>query len=193
MTSKNQNTVTLTMCHVIISRHFFSCSVVNFFIHFKMLSYIIYLNEWKNCFDFLSEPFSSAVLLDFSTEELRLVVKLSPDRLFVRQIIRDPLTSHFQLEFNLSWFDNIELVVDFYHGNYLYDWIGSTVTRLKLMRAVYNQVLSLQYLAGVAVNKNQLFIPNPHLQNVVSSRPKYFLLEIFKGNFYSTPFLFSTI
>ena len=49
----------------------------------------------KNCFDFLSEPFSFSVLLDFSTEELRLVVKLSPDRLFVRKIIRDPLSSRF--------------------------------------------------------------------------------------------------
>ena len=102
------------------------------------------------------------------------MVKLSPDRLFVRQIIRDPLSSRFRLEFNLSWFDDIESLVDFYHENYLYDWMGSTVTRLKLKRAVYNRVLSLQYLAGVAVKKNHLSIPYPHFQNVVSSRPKYF-------------------
>ena len=94
------------------------------------------------------------MLLDFSTEELRLVVKLSPDRLFVRQNIRDPLSSHFQLEFNLSWFDDIESLVDFYHENYLYNWMGNTVMRLKLKRAVYDRVLSLLYLAGVAVKKN---------------------------------------
>ena len=145
-----------------------------FCIHFKMLSYIIYFQEWKNCFDFLSEPFSFAVLLDFSTEKLRLVIKLSPDRLFLRQIIRDPLSSHFRLEFNLSWFDDIESLVDFYHENYLYDWMSSTVTRLKLTRAVYNCVLSLQYLAGVALKKNLLSIPYPHLQNMGRSRPKYF-------------------
>ena len=59
------------------------------------------------------------VLLDFSTEELRLVVKLSPDRLFVRQIIRDTLPSRLHLEFNLNWFDDIESLVDFHHENYL--------------------------------------------------------------------------
>ena len=88
-----------------------------------MLSYITYLKEWKNCFDFLSEPFSFAMLLDFSTEELRLVVKLYPNRLFVRQIIRDPLYCH---------------LVDIYHETYLYGWIGSTVTRLILNEFLKN-------------------------------------------------------
>ena len=97
MTSQKQHTVTLTMCHV--CHGIFSVVAFSIFLsHFKMLRHIIYLKEWKNCFDFLSEPFSFAVLLDFSTDELRLVVKLSPDRLFVRQIITDPLSSFFLLE-----------------------------------------------------------------------------------------------
>ena len=62
--------------------------------------------------------------------------------------------------------------MDFYHENYLYDWMSSTVMRLKLKRVVYNCVLFLQYLAGVALKKNHLSIPYSHLQNVMSSRPK---------------------
>ena len=45
-------------------------------IHFKMLSYITLLIKWKTCFDFLSEPFSFAVLLDFFNRRIKTSMKI---------------------------------------------------------------------------------------------------------------------
>ena len=59
---------------------------------------IIYLKEWKNCYDFLSEQFSIIVVLDQSNQEMRLVVKMGPERLFIKQIVREPVLNRFQLE-----------------------------------------------------------------------------------------------
>ena len=43
--------------------------------------------------------------------------------------------------------------MDFYHENYLYDWMGSTVTRLKLKRAVYDHVLFSIFCGSVCEMK----------------------------------------
>ena len=64
---------------------------------------LVHTLSWKDCFDFLSEPYSFVVLFEQSTQELRLVVKLSPETLFVRQIVKDPTTDRFRLEFNLMF------------------------------------------------------------------------------------------
>ena len=113
------------------------------------------------------------MLFDQSHQELMLVVKLTPETLFMRQIVREPLSSRFRLEFNSNCFDTMDSLLDFYHENFLYDWTGSTLRRLKMKRAVYNRILSLQYFAGVALKRKQLSIPYPHLQSVISSTPKH--------------------
>ena len=46
--------------------------------------------------------------------------------------------------------------------------------KIEVEEASVKYVLSLQYLAGVAVKKILLSISYPHSQNVVCSRPKYF-------------------
>ena len=46
--------------------------------------------------------------------------------------------------------------MDFYHENYLYDWMVSTVMGLKLQRADCKCILSLQYFAGVSVKKKSI-------------------------------------
>ena len=117
----------------------------------------------KDCFDFLSEPSSFMVLYDLTTQEIKLVVKISPDILFVREIVKDPTTDGFRLEFNMSLFVDIDCLLDHYHENFMYDWSGSTVRRIKLKRAVYNHVLSLQYLAGSVLKRNQINIVYTHL------------------------------
>ena len=119
-----------------------------------MSSYIVHGKDLKDCFDFLSYPLSFIVLFDAVNQEISLVVKMGPDKLFTRQIVRQSLGNQYRLELNLSLFGSIEELVDFYHENYLYDWTGSTVTRLKLKRAVYNRVLPLEYLARVVMKRN---------------------------------------
>ena len=135
---------------------------------FKMLSCIVHAKELKDCFDFLSEPLSFIVLFDSVNQEISLVVKMDPDKLFTRQIVRETL-GQYRLELNLTCFNSKEELLDFYHENYLYDWAGSTVTRLKLKRAVYNRVLSLEYLARVVLKRNRMPIPYQHLQGSSSS------------------------
>ena len=140
---------------------------------FKMLIYIVHVKDLKDCFDFLSEPLSFIVLLEGNKEEISLVVKMGPEKLFTRQIVREPLVNQFRLELNLTCLiSSVEELVDFYHENYLYDWAGSTVTRLKLKRAVYNRVLTLEYLVRVALKRNRMAIPYDHLQ--MSSSSNYF-------------------
>ena len=134
-----------------------------------MLSCIVHVKELKDCFDFLSEPFSFIVLFDPVNQEISLVVKMGPDKLFTRQIVRENLANQYRLELNLICFGTVEELVDFYHKNYLYDWAGSMVTRLKLKRAVYNRVLSLEYLARVVLRRNRMAIPYQHLQGSSSS------------------------
>ena len=137
-----------------------------------MSSYVVHSKDLKACFDFLSEPLYFIVLLDSVNQEISLVVKISPDKLFTRQIVKENLPNQYRLELNLTCFPSLEDLLDFYHQNYLYDWAGSTVTRLKLKRAVYNQVLSLEHLARVTLKKNQMAIPYPHLEG--SSTSNYF-------------------
>ena len=134
-----------------------------------MSSCIVHAKELKDCFDFLSEPLSFIVLLDPVNEEISLVVKMGPDKLFTRQIVRESVGNQYRLELNLTCFSSVEELVDFYHENYLYDWAGSTVTRLNLKRAVYNCVLSLEYLARVVLRRNRMAIPYQHLQGSSSS------------------------
>ena len=134
-----------------------------------MSSCIVHVKELKDCFDFLSEPFSFIVLFDPVNQEISLVVKMGPDKLFTRQIVRENLANQYRLELNLTCFATVEELVDFYHENYLYDWAGSTVTRFKLKRAVYNQVLSLEHLARVVMTRNRIAIPYQHLQGSTSS------------------------
>ena len=136
---------------------------------FKMSSYIVHVKELKDCFDFFSEPLSFIMLFDLVNQEISLVVKMGPEKLFTRQILRNPLANQYRLELNLTCFSSMEELVDFYHENYLYDWAGSTVTRLKLKRAVYNRVLTLEYLARVVLKRNQMSIPYQHLQGGSSS------------------------
>ena len=104
------------------------------------------------------------MLLDQSNQEISLVVKMTPEKIFTRQIVREPVMNRYRLELNLTCFSSVEELLDFYHENYLYDWAGSTVTRLKLKRAVYNRVLTLAYLARVVLKINRLSIPYEHLQ-----------------------------
>ena len=137
-----------------------------------MLSHIVHAKELKDCFDFLSEPLSFIVLFDLANQEITLVVKMGPDKLFTRQIVRETPLNQYRLELNLTCFNSKEELLDFYHENYLYDWAGSTVTRLKLKRAVYNRVLPLEYLARVVLKRNRMPIPYQHLQDGSSS--KYF-------------------
>ena len=99
-----------------------------------MSSYLVHAKELKECFDFLSEPLSFIVLLDSVNQEISLVVKISPDKLFTRQIVRESPLNQYRLELNLTCFDSKDELLDFYHENYLYDWAGSTVMRLKLKR-----------------------------------------------------------
>ena len=112
------------------------------------------------------------MLFDSVNQEINLVVKMGPDKLFTRQIVRETSGNQYRLLLNLTCFGTLEELVDFYHENYLYDWAGSTVTRLKLKRAVYNQVLSLEYHARVVMKRNQMTIPYQHLQG--SSTSNYF-------------------
>ena len=137
-----------------------------------MSSYIVHDKELKDCFDFLSEPLSFLVLFNSVNQEISLVVKVSPDKLFTRQIVRENPMNQYRLELNLTCFTTIEELVDFYHENYLYDWASSTVTRFKLKRDVYNQVLSLEHLARVVLKRKRMTIPYQHLQG--SSTSNYF-------------------
>ena len=139
---------------------------------FKMSSYIVHAKDLKDCFNFLSQPLSFTVLFDSANEEISLVVKMGPNKLFTRQIVRETLGNQYRLELNLTCFGTIEELVDFYHKNYLYDWAGSTVTRLKLKRAVYNRVLPLEHLARVVFKRNRIAIPYQHLQ--ANSTSNYF-------------------
>ena len=50
-----------------------------------MSSHIVHAKELKDCFDFLSEPLSFIVLFDSANQEITLVVKMGPDKLFTRQ------------------------------------------------------------------------------------------------------------
>ena len=52
---------------------------------FKMSSYIVHVKDLKDCFDFLSEPLSFIVLFDLVNQEISLVVKMNPDKLFTRK------------------------------------------------------------------------------------------------------------
>ena len=56
-------------------------------------------------------------------------MKLGPETLFVRQIVKDPSTQSLRLEFNLSLFLDVDALLDYYHEHFLYDWSGSTVRR----------------------------------------------------------------
>ena len=47
---------------------------------------------------FCQSNFSFIVVLDQSNQEMRLVVKMGPERLFIKQIVREPVLNHFQLE-----------------------------------------------------------------------------------------------
>ena len=134
----------------------------------KMSSCIVHVKDLKDCFDFLLEPLSFIVLFDLANEEISLVVKMGPDKLFTRKIVRETL-GQYRLELNLTCFNSKEELLDFYHENYLYNWAGSTATRLKLKRAVYNRVLSLEYLARMVLRRNQMSIPYQHLQSSSSS------------------------
>ena len=141
-------------------------------IFFKMSSYLVHAKELKDCFDFLSEPLSFIVLLDSVNQEISLVIKMGPNKLFTRQIVRESPLNQYRLELNLTCFDSKDELLDFYHENYLYDWAGSTVTRLKLKRGVYNRMLPLEYLARVVLKRNRMPIPYQHLEDGSSS--KYF-------------------
>ena len=94
-------------------------------------------------------------------------MKLGPETLFVRQIVKDPSTQCLRLEFNFSLFLYVDALLDYYHEHFLYDWSGSTVRRLKLKRGVYNHVLSLQKLAALVLKRNQNNILYVHLQDAV--------------------------
>ena len=148
-----------------------------------MSSYIVHAKELKACFDFLSEPLSFIVLFDSVNQEISLVVKMGPDRLFTRQIVRETSRNQYRLELNLTCFATIEELVNFYHQNYLYAWAGSTVTRFKLKRAVYNQVLSLEHLARVVMKK----IRCQSLINICRAARHQITFKVTttKGNFHS--------
>ena len=61
------------------------------------------------------------MLFDSVNQEISLVVKMGPDKLFTRQIVRETLGNQYRLELNLTCFNSKEELLDFYHKNYLYD------------------------------------------------------------------------
>ena len=131
---------------------------------------IVHFMRWKACFDFLSEPYSFVLLYKTNSQDLIMVVKMSPQQLFVREILKE--ANLYRLQSEIARFQTTDMLVDFYHENFLYNWSGDVVTRFKLKRAVYNHVLSLQYLARLVLKRNQISIPYAHLKGTEKS--KYF-------------------
>ena len=126
-------------------------------------------------FDFFKTPHAFCLIFKQDTQELKLGVFLDEGRIFVQFIVQDVLTNKFRLQFvdHLD-FDTISDLIQHYMTHYIYDYQMGVVTRVRLGKPVYNKVMSLSYLAGVALKKHSVFPLPPQVAEALRERPTFF-------------------
>ena len=105
---------------------------------------------------------------------MKLGVFLDRGRIFVQFIVQNAVTDRFSLQFcDHVEFDTIADLIDHYMTHYIYDYQMGVVTRVKLAKPVYRQVMALSYLAGVVLKKHRIPLP-PQVAELLRDRPHYF-------------------
>ena len=106
--------------------------------------------------------------------DVKLVVSLSPDKLLCRRILCDFISVRYALEFkDVLDFSTVSDLIDHYTENYIFDGTSGVITRLRLRKPCYNRVMSLRYLSGVVIQKNNIPVPE-EVSESFEGRARYF-------------------
>ena len=140
------------------------------------MAHVVLLREGNvnQFYEYFCHQYSYALVMDSFLLDVKLVVSLSPDRLLWRRILCDFISGRYALEFNDALdFPTVSDLIDHYTENYIFDGTSGVITRLRLRKPCYTQVMSLRYLSGVVIQKNNLPVPEEVSESLVG-RARHF-------------------
>ena len=120
-----------------------------------MAELLVHNLEWHKCFDFLTFPGNLLIARSANQEIYKLVIKLQEDKIYYRNIVKDPFTEEFKLEMFLSALLNHLFEHPIYATN------GVTYKRVLLKTPVYKEVPLLSYLCRTKLKKFQEKLKHP--------------------------------
>ena len=137
-----------------------------------MARFLIHRKDWRDMYDFLSEPYSYCLITNTAQQTLVLVVKLTDDEVFYKMILHDIHQWKFYFENSPVRFDHVDGMLEHGHKHGLICGGGGESVMFKLGRPVYNRVMTLQYLAGRALKKieNRIDLTFPNVPLYVVDR-----------------------